>query len=156
PYHATARTEQAATQLPFGKWRIPLSSGRLNNLRKGPTFWTNLQEHGIPCTVLRVPANFPPTAGEAVALSGMGRPDLLGGYGTFTFLTDDPAVRTRDVPGGRIVRVAVTNDTVEGALPGPANSFTADGEQTDIPFIVDLDPERPLARIAIQDQAFVL
>src|SRR5262249_50481417 len=156
PYHATARTEQAATRLPLGKWRIPLSSGRLTNFRRGPTFWTNLEEQGIPCTVLRVPANFPPTAGETVALSGMGTPDLLGGYGTFTYLSDDPAVRTRDVPGGRIVRAAVKDHTVEGALPGPANSFTADGEQTDIPFIVDLDPELPLARIAIQDQTFVL
>jgi predicted AlkP superfamily phosphohydrolase/phosphomutase len=156
PYHATAKTEQAATQLPLGKWQIPLSSGRLNNLRKGPTFWTNLEAHGIPCMVLRVPANFPPTAGEAVALSGMGTPDLLGGYGTFTYLTDDPAVRAGDVPGGRIVRVAVRDHTIEGALLGPANSFTAEGEQTDIPLTVDLDPDRPLARIAIQDQTFVL
>jgi predicted AlkP superfamily phosphohydrolase/phosphomutase len=156
PYHATAKTEQAATQLPLGKWRIPLSSGRLNNLRKGPTFWTNLEAHGIPCTVLRVPANFPPAAGETVALSGMGTPDLLGGYGTFTYLSDDPAIRTRDVPGGRIVRVAVRDNVVEGALAGPTNSFTADGEQTDIPFLVDLDPDRRLAKVTIQDEAFVL
>jgi predicted AlkP superfamily phosphohydrolase/phosphomutase len=156
PYHATARTEQAATQLPIGKWRIPLSSGRLDNLRKGPTFWIDLEAHGVPCTVLRVPANFPPTAGEAVALSGMGTPDLLGGYGTFTYLTDEPGARTRDVPGGRIVRVAVRDNLVEGALPGPGNSFTAEEEQTDIPFSVDLDPDRRLAKVTIQDQAFVL
>ncbi len=156
PYHATARAEQAGAQLPLGKWRIPLSSGRLNNLRKGPTFWTNLEARGIPCTVLRVPANFPPTAGEAVALAGMGTPDLLGGYGIFTYLTDDRAFRTRDVPGGRIVRVAVRDRAVEGLLPGPANSFTTAEEQAEIPFTVYLDPDRPLAKVVIQDQAFVL
>ncbi len=156
PYHATARTEKGGAPLTIGNWKIPLSSGSLKNLRKGPTFWTSLDEQGISCTVLRVPANFPPSAGEAVALSGMGTPDLLGGYGTFTFFTDDRAGRTRDVSGGRIVHVNVHEHVVECVLPGPENNFAADDEQVEIPFTVDLDSERPLAKIVIQEQAFLL
>lgn len=156
PYHATARAEQSAMQLPVGQWRIPLSAGRLNNLRKGPTFWTILEARGVPCTVLRVPANFPPASGETVALSGMGTPDLLGGYGTFSFYTDDATSQSRDVPGGQIVRVDVRDQTVSCKLSGPPNSFDAASAPVELPFTVDLDPNLPLAKFTIQDQAFIL
>ncbi|MSR58081.1 MAG: twin-arginine translocation signal domain-containing protein [Planctomycetaceae bacterium] len=156
PYHATARAEQAGTRLPIGGWQIPLSSGKLRNLRRGPTFWTSLEQRGIACTVLRVPANFPPAADETVALSGMGTPDLAGGYGTFTFFTDDPQSRTREVSGGRIVSVDVRDDMCRCTLSGPVNSFAADGRIAEIPLQIDLDPQRPLARIKVGDETFVL
>ena len=156
PYHATARAEQAKSSVTLGSWKIPLSSGHLQNLRRGPTFWNSLEERGIPCTVLRVPANFPPAAGETLALSGMGTPDLLGTYGQFTYFTDDAGSRTRDVPGGRMVRVERRDGRVECVLPGPENSFSAEGSATEIPFTVYFDPNRPLAKIAIQDEAFLL
>jgi predicted AlkP superfamily phosphohydrolase/phosphomutase len=180
PFLSMARAEQAGAPLRFGKWKIPLSSGRIRNLRKGPTFWTQLEDRGIPCTVLRVPANFPPTEGEVVSLSGMGTPDVLGGYGTFAFYTDDPSAATREVQGGRIDRVEVHDHVARCVLPGPENSFVADEDDPakaraqeiereekrrrgevmdgfpDIPFQVYLDPSRPLAKIVIQDQAFVL
>lgn len=156
PHLAMARAEPAGAQLKLGKWRIPLSSGRVRNLRRGPTFWTHLEERGIPCTVLRAPANFPPTEGEAVSLSGMGTPDLIGGYGTFTYFTDDRSTRARDVPGGRIVRVEVTDHAAQCILRGPENSFVEDEPPAEIPFTVHLDPERPIVRVAIQDQTFVL
>ncbi len=156
PFLSMARAEQASAPLHLGKWNIPLSSGRIRNLRKGPTFWTHLEEQGVPCTVLRVPANFPPTEGEAVSLAGMGTPDVLGGYGTFTFFTDDQSAATHDVQGGRICRVDVEDHVVECALPGPENSFAADGASTELPFQVFLDPERPLAKFVVQDQTFIL
>jgi predicted AlkP superfamily phosphohydrolase/phosphomutase len=156
PYHATARAEAAGAPLTIGRWKIPLAAGKMRNLRKGPTLWTILEQHGIPCTVLRVPANFPPDEGETRALSGMGTPDLLGSYGSFTYFTDDRLQRTRPVQGGRIVRVDVVDHAVECALPGPDNSFLADEAQAEIPFRVYLDPDRPMAKVAIQDLAFVL
>src|SRR5579863_1974917 len=180
PFLSMARAEQAGAPLRIGSWQVPLSSGRIHNLRKGPTFWTHLEDRGIPCTVLRVPANFPPTEGEAVSLSGMGTPDVLGGYGTFTYFTDDASTATHEVQGGNIFRVELHDHVAKCLLPGPENSFVADesvpekrrekeeererkrrlGEamdgDTDIPFQVYLDPERPLAKIVIQDQAFVL
>lgn len=156
PYHATARAEQTGTNLPIGGWQIPLSSGRLRNLRRGPTFWTSLERQGIPCTVLRVPANFPPAEDEARSLSGMGTPDLAGGYGTFTYFTDDPRTRTREVSGGRIVSVELHDNSCRCTLPGPVNSFAADGRTAEVPVTIDLDPHRPLARIAVGDETFVL
>ncbi len=156
PTLGMARTEQAGTPVKLGKWMVPLSSGRLVNLRKGPTFWTNLEAHGIPCTVLRVPANFPPSETEAVTLSGMGTPDLTGGYGSFSYFTDDRIERTRDVPGGRIVKVVVRDQVADCLIQGPSNSFQADESSTEVPFQVFLDPERLVAKIDIQDQVFVL
>ena len=179
PFLSMSRAEQAGTTLKIGNWQLPLSSGTIRNLRKGPTFWTHLEERGIPCTVLRVPANFPPTEGEAVSLSGMGTPDVLGGYGTFAYFTDDPATATHEVQGGSIYRVDVDDNVARCVLPGPENSFVAVGDPeemkvkekereekrrrgeaaewtTDIPFQVYFDPARPLAKIVIQDQAFVL
>lgn len=156
PYHSTARAEAAGAPLSVGKWKIPLSSGRMQNLRRGPTFWLELEKQGIPCTVLRVPANFPPSESEATSLSGMGTPDLQGGYGSFTFFTDDRTRRAGEVSGGRIVRVTVRDHVVECSLPGPVNSFVEGDAQAEIPFVVYLDPERPLAKIVIQDQSFLL
>ena len=37
-----------------------------------------------------MPANFPPSGTATRELSGMGTPDLLGTYGTFSFFTSDP------------------------------------------------------------------
>ena len=85
----------------------------------------NLEAYGIPCTVLRVPANFPPSESEAVSLSGMGTPDLLGGYGMFSYFTDDRGERTRDVPGGRIAKVEIRDQIADCLLQGLRNSFQA-------------------------------
>ena len=156
PFLSMARAEQGGTPLRIGNWNIPLSSGQVRNFRKGPTFWNYLTDRGIPCTVLRMPANFPPTEGESVSLSGMGTPDILGGYGTFAYFTDDASRVTRAVEGGPIFLIEVREHVAECVLPGPKNSFAADGRSADISFQVYLDPERPLAKIVIQDQAFVL
>ena len=59
-------------------------------LRKGRAFWDLLGEHGIDTTIVRMPANFPPSGTATRELSGMGTPDLLGTYGTFSFYTSDP------------------------------------------------------------------
>ena len=58
-----------------------------------------LEEHGIDTTIIRMPANFPPSGHATRELSGMGTPDLLGTYGTFSFYTSDPFADRR--PGGR-------------------------------------------------------
>ncbi|MBI3863173.1 MAG: alkaline phosphatase family protein [Planctomycetia bacterium] len=156
PTLGMAHAEPAGTPVRIGKWVVPLSPARMQNLRKGPTFWTNLEAHGIPCTVLRVPANFPPSEGESVSLSGMGTPDLLGGYGTFSYFTDDRAERSREVSGGRITKVEVRDQVVDCVLAGPGNSFRSDEAATEVPFRVFLDADRAVAKIAIQEQAIVL
>jgi hypothetical protein len=156
PFHATTRLEPAGSPLRLGRSVIPLSAGSIQNRRQGPTFWDDLQQHGVDCTVFRMPANFPPTDGEATTLAGMGTPDLQGGYGTFTWFSDDPQTRTRDVSGGRIERVTVREHAVTCMLRGPINDFSADRERVEVPMTVSRDPDRPVVKIVVQGRSVVL
>ncbi|MGH9662842.1 MAG: alkaline phosphatase family protein, partial [Bryobacteraceae bacterium] len=125
-FSSMAQTTEGGHRISLGPYRLPVSSGHVRNLRGGTAFWRILAEHGVPVTILRMPTNFPPLPyGRAVA--GMGTPDLLGTFGTFTFYTDDPLERTRDVPGGRIVNVTVDpQNRVLLPIAGPPNSLRAD------------------------------
>ncbi|NUQ64820.1 MAG: alkaline phosphatase family protein [Pirellulales bacterium] len=156
PFHSAACSDEPSNSLRIGRWKLPLSAGHIHNRRRGPTFWNELERHGIDCTIFRIPGNFPPTQTEAVTLSGMGTPDLLGTYGDFTFFTDDPSQSSRDVPGGRIRRVAVERNVVECDLFGPANPYTDPKENTRVPLRVYLDPEAKLAKIVIQQTSILL
>ena len=89
PYLSTTRTEAGRT-LGLGRWQLPLSSGRVELLRRGKPFWEVLEARGVPTTIIRMPANFPPSGAATRELSGMGTPDLMGTYGTFTFFTSEP------------------------------------------------------------------
>jgi predicted AlkP superfamily phosphohydrolase/phosphomutase len=156
PYHSTARLEAAGQPWRLGPLALPSASPRLQNLRKGVTFWNELERHGVDCTVFRIPANFPPTEGDATTLSGMGTPDLQGGYGSFTFLTDSRDTRTRDVPGGRIERIKLENHRVSCRLNGPFNEFSTNVEQATVSFEVSRDPEHAAVKITIQNQTLIL
>jgi predicted AlkP superfamily phosphohydrolase/phosphomutase len=61
PYLSTSRTVPAGRELRVGGWQVPLSSGRIELLRHGTPFWEVLKTHGIETTILRMPANFPPS-----------------------------------------------------------------------------------------------
>ena len=74
--------------LSLGSWRIPTDGGQLINLRKGDVFWQDLENNGVISTIIRMPANFPPVGVGERELSGMGTPDIHGGYGEFTFITN--------------------------------------------------------------------
>ena len=72
-----------------------------------------------------MPANFPPSGTATRELSGMGTPDLLGTYGTFSFYTSgfSPSRRAGPVSGGMIYPVDVEDGVVHGTLEGPDNPF---------------------------------
>lgn len=156
PYHSTARLEGGGEPLRIGRWAIPTAPGTIRNRRQGRTFWSELEQRGIDCTIYRVPANFPPTETEATTLSGMGTPDLQGGYGIFSYFTDDQSARTRDVSGGYIEKVTVRDHTVTCLLQGPVNEFSATQERATVPLTVYRDPERSAAKIVIQNTAILL
>ena len=90
PYFSTSQVKAPEHNLRLGHWVIPLSEGKVELLRHGKAFWQYLDERKIPFTVFRIPSNFPPVASKGKTFAGMGTPDLLGGYGTFSFHTDDP------------------------------------------------------------------
>ena len=156
PYLSTSRVEKSKRNMKIGKWSIPLSPGEISNLRKGPTFWKELETHGIDSAILRMPANFPPTGTSAKTLSGLGTPDIHGSYGIFSFFTDDPAERTRDVPGGHIERIRIRNHIAECVLPGPVNTFATETKHINIGFKAFIDPMNPTARIILQNNDFIL
>ena len=108
--------------------------------RHGTPFWDVLVAHGICATIYKVPANFPPSTPAQLsgcryrAFAGMGTPDILGSYGTFTLYTDGPyAVPTYldaagdalphggqiDIPGGRIVSLVLKDGWARLSIAGP-------------------------------------
>ena len=156
PSFSTSRITPGGHALRVGHWRLPLTAGGADNLRRGPTLWQQLERRGVPATVIRMPANFPPTHSRARALSGLGTPDIHGAYGIFTFYTDRHDELTRDVAGGHIERVDVRDGVVNAVLPGPDNTFDARGSTSDIPFQILIDPGTPAVRIRIQQADFLL
>lgn len=157
PYLSTSKTEQAQKTVSIGKWVIPLSSGEVKLLRQGKAFWEYLTEEGIPTTIFRVPANFPTTSEtETYQISGMGTPDIQGTYGTFSYYTDDPPEDFSDISGGQIFPVRVKRNSVTAKLPGPLNTFKKNAPESKVKFKVYIDPDKPVAKIVVQDQEVIL
>jgi predicted AlkP superfamily phosphohydrolase/phosphomutase len=155
-YFSTSRVEGPKHSVHLGKWVIPLGGGSAEQLRKGQAFWEILDQRGVPNTIFRIPANFPPVSAKGQTLSGMGTPDLRGTYGTFSFYTDDPTAVVGAVEGGLIVPVQVDNSRVTANLIGPDNSFRKDSPPATEPFTVAVDPLEAVAKIGVQGQEFVL
>lgn len=156
PYLSTSRTEPAKRTLRLGSWVIPLSSGKITLLRQGKAFWQILEEQGIPTTIVRAPANFPPVKSKIRQLSGMGTPDLHGTYGIFSFFTDEPIANYKVDSGGDLFPVRVVNHQVQAKLLGPGNSFRVGAPPSAVDFSVLVDPAHPVAKIVIQDQQYLL
>ena len=93
PYFSTAEAVSPESQwsVSVGRWRLPLSGGYTELRRRQPAFWQYLIREGIDTDVYFVPANYPVEpadgAGRFRSISGMGTPDLLGGYGSFTLFS---------------------------------------------------------------------
>ena len=155
PFLSTDRTEGPRFTLPLGSFVLPLSPSRVVSLRKGQPFWWALSEHGIPTAVIRMPANYPPAA-AGNQLSGMGTPDLRGTLGTFTYYTDDPEETSREVSGGVIRKVTITGNHAILSLEGPPNVLRKDRRYATVNLEIDIDPDRPYARIKIGSTTLIL
>lgn len=60
---------------------------RAVNLRRGVPVWDLLAAKSLESTILRCPCTYPPEMNRGRMLSGMGVPDVRGGFGTPTFYT---------------------------------------------------------------------
>ena len=156
PYLSTSQTLPPAKTINIGEWIIPFSSGKVNLLRQGRAFWEYLSENGIPTTIIRVPANFPPVNTKARQISGMGTPDIHGTYGTFSFYTDEQTETYGEISGGKIFSIGVVENKVKAKLPGPKNTFRKGNPQSSVDFTVFIDQENPVAKIVIQDNQIIL
>jgi len=187
PYLSTSRVENAPERakvlgfipvqnrfaVPFTDYVFPLAGGGTLNLRRGIAFWQVLEAAGVPCTIYKMPANFPPVpseTGTTRSVSGMGTPDILGTYGTFSFYTTDPWPGSSDISGGYIYPVRVIDGVVNAKLYGPPNDFK-DYERIDertgvatpyndrkvsVDFTVYVDPDNPVAKVVLGDQEIIL
>lgn len=159
--------------VPFTDYVFPLAGGGMLNLRRGVAFWQVLESAGVPCTVFKIPSNFPPVpseTGTTVSISGMGTPDILGTYGTFSFYTTDPWPGSDNVSGGYVYRVRVVDGVVSAKLYGPPNDFkdyekieertgvatSYNDQKSFVDFTVYVDPENPVAKVVIGDEEVIL
>jgi predicted AlkP superfamily phosphohydrolase/phosphomutase len=156
PFSSMGETVEAKHTLPLGPYALPLSAGEVRFLRKGTAFWQILSERGIPATVLRMPTNFPPVQCQCQELAGMGTPDMQGTFGTFTFYTDEPLEESREVAGGRVVRVKASGNDVVLRLEGPVNSLRKDRSRATASLGVHLDAGARAARFEVGGSQFIL
>jgi len=160
-YLSTSKTiEPNNGKMRLGKWMIPYKSAVVKNMVGANPFWNEICDVGLPAIIYRVPADFPPFSGKAWQFSGMGTPDLLGTYGTFSYYTDNPPENAKEVTGGEVYPTFLKNGVAENFIYGPKNSFrlTEDDEYEDlkIPFMVYVDERNPVAKILIQGKEILL
>ncbi len=149
PYLSIARTEAPEKSLSLGRWKIPLSAGKVELLRKGQAFWDVLGEQGVPGIVYRAPSNFPPQDYGVKQLAGLGAPDLRGTYGEFSYYTDEPQQLGREVTGGAIYELKLADGHARPKLYGPANTLREGAPQTAAEFDLYVDREHGLAKVAL-------
>lgn len=156
PFLSTSRARPPRRMLPMGRYQFPLSPGTIELLREGQPFWDVLEEHGVRSTIVRMPANFPPSGRATRELSGMGTPDLLGGYGTYSFYTSEPfAFKNRPLTG-QLHRIDVVDNVVRAQILGPANPFLREPRRVAAELSVYVDGVSPAARIHVGDEQRVL
>lgn len=157
PYLSTTKTEPGGRTLGLGRWQVPLSGGRVESLRQGQPFWEVLESRGICTTIIRMPANFPPSGTATRELSGMGTPDLMGTYGTFAFFTSEPyAFVGQTLSGGSVHGVKVRDGLVRASLEGPDNPFLKKPEKVRAEFTARLDQSMRHVKITVGSEERLL
>ncbi len=90
--------------------------------RQGVPFWDYLDAAGIPSTFYDLPSNYPASPsqhGHHRCISGMGTPDMLGGYGTYQHFSEDAPADGVDESGGKRSKLVFDGDSAKAKLVGP-------------------------------------
>jgi predicted AlkP superfamily phosphohydrolase/phosphomutase len=156
PYMSTSRSFDSSKEVKVGPWTIPLGSGRVELMRKGPAFWNILAERDIPSTIVQIPANFPVAPSDVNALSGMGTPDLLGSYGTCAYITDSTVENSAALTGTKVIKVSAVNHVFKANLEGPKNALRADRAPSTVEITIRRDPYEPVVKISISGHEVLL
>ncbi len=118
PFLSSAQVSAPKRHLRIGKYSIPLGKPEIRGMRRGTPFWHLLARAGVSCSVLRVPATFPPEKFSGVLLSGMCVPDLKGSQGTFCLCTTRTSgAKFRE--GGVRVPIERNGSKFHSYIPGP-------------------------------------
>lgn len=156
PYLSTSQVTAPEKIFSLGNLEIPLSAGKIINLRQGRPFWDYLADYEIPATIHQMPGNFPCLHNKVDMLSGMGTPDLRGGYGSFTLVTTTPPANADQITGGVVVPIEFEDDYAEALIAGPDNTLRQGHPTVTVPFKIWRDRTNSVVRLLIQGQELVL
>jgi len=137
---------------------LPYRLPTVENTRQGETFWEVAGRAGIPATVVRVPATYPPRRFDAGdILAGLGVPDIRGTFGTFSFYTTEALADRQDANtemGGKIIEVALVDGETDSYIFGPRNRVFDDPPDILPPLHlkVDRSGDTPTVTVTVQDQ----
>ena len=159
---ATPPVDDPGTAVEVGGFYLPVDAPVPENNRSGTAFWDRLHAVGVDVEVYRIPGNYPPTPSDAKVLAGMGTVDMRGGYGVYTWYTDQP-VPNKEKLKGDIQLVSAsdedldgTPETVRGVLRGPPDFFhlapgqlPRDADYLTASVTVTLDPEHDVALVDV-------
>jgi predicted AlkP superfamily phosphohydrolase/phosphomutase len=135
----------------LGPLRVPYGKGGVRMLRKSRSFWKVLSDHGIFCSVLRVPITFPVEKINGVMIAGMCVPDLRGSMGSFTYFTTS---QEAGKIGGQVVEVQRSNGWMETKIPGPASPL--DGKTLELPLSFRVNGKPKGLEIKVGDQSLTV
>ncbi|MGZ4730649.1 MAG: alkaline phosphatase family protein [Terriglobales bacterium] len=154
PFLSSAQISEPKRHLRIGKYSLPLGKPEIKGLRRGTPFWHWLGKAGVFCSVIRVPATFPPEKFPDVLLSGMCVPDLKGSQGTFCLCTTR-ASGDKFREGGVRIPVERNGAGFHSYIPGPENPLGT-GSELRADFKLRPDTNRGQARIEIDSQTFTI
>ncbi|MFI5293571.1 MAG: alkaline phosphatase family protein [Thermodesulfovibrionales bacterium] len=93
-------------------------SGKFENPNRAVPFWRVTSKAGIPTSVYRWPASFPPEEINGEMLSGLGTPDVKGFLGVYTYYTDEDLPVPSDARKN-VRRITFSGDKATTVLEGP-------------------------------------
>ena len=149
PYFSLSRIAPPERTFDIGSWAIPLEKGESVQLRQGTPFWTFLEQRDIPAALFRIPANFPVAPGKTELISGLGTPDLRGGYGNCTVFTTAPGRFPANMDGGRVIPVSFSGSVARTGLPGPSNTLKRGRPEITVPLAIWRDAVNDVVRLVI-------
>ena len=171
PFYSAAETVGGTDAWEVGNHKIPLTFWPFKHTptqtllrRDGAPFWDYLDAAAIPTRIYDIPANYPPSPshyGHMCCLSGMGVPDLRGGYGTYQVFSER-VILPMEEEGGMRFPLSFHKDTAKASLLGPINTTLATSTQQSGPsgaeasFTVYRHPTEDWLRIELASSTVVL
>lgn len=145
-------------ELPMTFWPFNHAPTETRLTRHGTPFWNHLDARGISTKIYDIPSNYPPSKsqhGHMCCLSGMGVPDLMGGYGTYQFFASDN-MRPIDEEGGRRRAIFFKDGVGTMAIAGPENSMLKQPVRAEVSVEVRRHESKPQVRLDWQGQTALL
>jgi predicted AlkP superfamily phosphohydrolase/phosphomutase len=166
PFFSAAETLPGEGSWEIGDHRLQLDFWPFNHKppatvlrRQGVPFWDYLDAAGIPSTFYDLPSNYPPSPsqhGHHRCISGMGTPDMLGGYGTYQHFSENAPAEGVEEGGGKRSKLTFADDSARAKLVGPEDSLLKTPHPIVVEFDVHRDRQSNAALIEIQGQKVML